>query len=167
MTTHKTAVPGAAPAGVARAVTPGQAVGTGVAAGLVGGLGFGIVMQVRGMLPLVANLVGGSAPGLGWLVHLAISIFVGVTFALLGVAFAIIFAGRATNLVSSALLGLAYGAFWWVLGGLLIMPTWLGMKAFTINAMAWASLVGHLIYGLLLGAVYGVVTNRLARRRIS
>jgi hypothetical protein len=50
-----------------------------------------------------------------------------------------------------------------VLGGLLIMPAWLGMGVFMLNAMAWMSLLGHLIYGLLLGVVYALVAPRLSR----
>jgi hypothetical protein len=145
------------------AVQAGPALATGVVAGLAGGVGFGILMQTSGMLPLVANLVGGSAASLGWVVHMAISVFVGVTFAILGVSFALLFSRVATGLLSSMLFGLLYGAFWWVLGGMFLMPVWLGMQAFSINEMAWRSLVGHLIYGLLLGLVYGLIAPRLAR----
>jgi len=81
------------------------------------------------------------------------------------VSFAIFFARVATGFLSSTLFGLLYGAFWWVLGGLFLMPVWLGMKAFVIDETAWKSLVGHLIYGTLLGAVYGLVSPLLSRRR--
>lgn len=56
--------------------------------------------------------------------------------------------------------GLAYGLIWWVLGGLTLMPLLLGMPAFAPLAMpemrpvAMGSLMGHLIYGLILGAIY-------------
>jgi hypothetical protein len=43
------------------------------------------------------------------------------------------------------------------------MPAKLGMDVFMFNTMAWQSLVGHLIYGLLLGAVYALVAPRLQR----
>jgi hypothetical protein len=33
------------------------------------------------------------------------------------------------------------------------------------NTMAWQSLLGHVMYGLLLGAVYGLVAPRLQRRQ--
>lgn len=146
-------------------VRPGAAVATGTVAGLTGGVGFGILMQTEGMLPVVASLVGGNASSLGWVVHMAISVFVGVTFAIIGVSFAVFFSRAATGFFSSTLLGLLYGGFWWILGGLFLMPVWLGVDAFTINAVAWKSLAGHLIYGVLLGAVYGIVTSLLSRRR--
>ena len=47
-----------------------------------------------------------------------------------------------------------YGAIWWVLGGLTLMPLRLGSGLFVINTTAWQSLAGHLIYGLILGIAY-------------
>jgi hypothetical protein len=146
-------------------VRAGPALATGVIAGVVGGIGFGVLMQTEGMLPVVASLAGGRTSSLGWIVHMVIAVFVGVSFAIIGISFAIFFARVATGFLSSTLFGLFYGAFWWVLGGLFLMPVWLGTKAFVIDETAWKSLVGHLIYGLLLGAVYGVVSPLLSRRR--
>jgi hypothetical protein len=151
--------------GQEQAVRAGPALATGVIAGLSGGIGFGILMQNEGMLPVVASLVGGRTSSLGWLVHMAIAVFVGISFAIIGVSFAIFFSRVATGFVSSTLFGLFYGGFWWMLGGLFLMPVWLGMKAFVINETAWKSLVGHLIYGAVLGAVYGLVSPLLSRRR--
>ena len=51
----------------------------------------------------------------------------------------------------------------WVLGALLVMPAKLGMQLFMVNTTAWQSLLGHLIYGLLLGVVYALVRTRLQR----
>jgi len=146
-------------------VRAGPALAAGVIAGVAGGIGFGVLMQSEGMLPVVASLVGGRTSSLGWLVHMAIAVFVGISFAIIGVSFAIFFARVATGLLSSTLFGLLYGTFWWVLGGLFLMPVWLGMRAFVVNETAWKSLVGHLIYGALLGAVYAVVAPLLSRRR--
>ena len=50
--------------------------------------------------------------------------------------------------------GLVYGAVWWVLGGLLIMPLWLGMPAFQIGEPQLWSLVGHLLYGMVTGLAF-------------
>jgi hypothetical protein len=128
----------------------------GVVGGLVGGIGFGVLMQVMGMIPMVAMLVGSDSVGIGWLVHLVISAGIGASFGLL-------FGAAATGAARAIGLGAAYGAVWWVLGGLLIMPAWLGMPVFTFTIAAWMSLVGHLIYGVLLGAVYALVHPRLSR----
>jgi hypothetical protein len=51
----------------------------GIVGGLVGGVVFGLLMQMMDMLPMVAMLVGGESIALGWLVHLAISAFIGAT----------------------------------------------------------------------------------------
>jgi hypothetical protein len=128
----------------------------GIVGGLVGGVAFGILMQLTGMIPMVAMLVGSDSAGIGWLVHLVISAGIGASFGLLLGAWA-------TTMASSTGLGLGYGVVWWVLGGLLIMPAWLGMGVFMFNTMAWMSLLGHLIYGLLLGVVYALVAPRLSR----
>jgi hypothetical protein len=128
----------------------------GIVGGLVGGVAFGILMQLTGMIPMVAMLVGSDSAPIGWLVHLVIS-------AGIGAGFGVLLGGWATAMARSTGLGLGYGVVWWVLGGLLIMPAWLGMGVFMFNAMAWMSLLGHLIYGLLLGVVYALVAPRLSR----
>jgi hypothetical protein len=130
----------------------------GVIGGLVGGVAFGILMQLAGMIPMVAMLVGSEAVAVGWLVHLAIAAFIGASFAVL--------LGRyATNVGASTAVGAGYGVVWWVLGALILMPARLGMDLFMFNTMAWQSLMGHVIYGLLLGAVYALVAPRLERRQ--
>lgn len=125
----------------------------GVAGGLAGGLVFGALMQMMGMISMIAGLVGATSPAVGWVVHLAISAFIGATFALL-------FATWATRLVSAALIGMGYGVVWWVLGALIIMPARLGMGVFMFNPTAWQSLMGHLVYGLILGLVFAALTRR-------
>ncbi|MEW2382611.1 hypothetical protein AB0873_11075 [Micromonospora sp. NPDC047707] len=130
----------------------------GISGGLAGGIVFGILMQTWGMMPMVAMLVDSESITVGWLVHLANS-------ALFGAIFAALFGRWAATPATSAGLGLLYGALWWVLGALLIMPAWLGMNEmiFQVNADAWRSLLGHLIYGLLLGVVYALTLPRLRR----
>ena len=135
------------------------AVTAGIIGGLVGGLVFGVLMQLTGMIPMVAMLVGGKSMVIGWLVHLAIAAFIGATFA-------VIFSRLATSIGRAALYGLGYGIVWWVLGALLIMPAKLGMTdmIFRVGTTQWQSLIGHLVYGLLLGVTFGLLAPRLARR---
>jgi uncharacterized membrane protein YagU involved in acid resistance len=130
----------------------------GIAGGLVGGVAFGVLMQAWGMMPMVAMLVGSESAGVGWLVHLFNS-------ALFGAIFAVLFGRWATSLVPAIGIGLGYGVLWWVLGALLIMPAWLGMSEmiFQLNTTAWRSLIGHLVYGLLLGVVFVLVGPRVRR----
>jgi uncharacterized membrane protein YagU involved in acid resistance len=135
------------------------AVGIGVVGGLVGGVVFGALMQMMDMIHMVAMLVGSTSVAVGWLVHLAISAFIGATFAVL-------FGRFATTTGRAGVLGLGYGVLWWVVGALLLMPAKLGMTAmiFHVGKTQWQSLVGHLVYGLLLGLVFGLLAPRLARR---
>jgi hypothetical protein len=128
----------------------------GIAGGLAGGVVFGILMQTMGMIPMVAMLVGSKSVAVGWLVHLVIAAFIGATYALL-------FARWATGLVPAALIGMGYGVAWWVLGPLVIMPAKLGMGLFMFNTTTGRSLLGHVIYGLILGLVFALARPRLHR----
>lgn len=118
----------------------------GVTGGVAGGLVFGMLMAMMGMLPMVASLVGSDSSAVGFGVHIVISI-------LIGLGLTVPFAGLLTSYGRAALIGLAYGVVWWVLGPLLIMPTMLGMPVFMIDATAIWSLMGHLIYGAILALV--------------
>jgi uncharacterized membrane protein YagU involved in acid resistance len=125
----------------------------GIVGGLAGGVVFGLLMAIMDMIGMVAQLVGSSSAAVGWIVHLAISSFIGASFAVL-------LGSRAKTLVPAALVGMGYGVVWWVLGALLIMPAQLGMPVFELNTTAWQSLMGHLLFGLVLGIVYVVLARR-------
>jgi len=125
----------------------------GALGGLAGGLVFGVLMQMMGMIGMIAMLVGSTSVAVGWVVHLAVSAFIGASFGVL-------LGSRATGLVPAVVLGMLYGLVWWVLGALIMMPARLGMPVFELNAMAWQSLAGHLMFGLVLGAVFFLLTRR-------
>jgi uncharacterized membrane protein YagU involved in acid resistance len=132
-------------------------VGAGVAGGLAGGLVFGVLMQMMDMIPMVAQLVGSTSIAVGWVVHLAVSAFSGGLFGVVGSRFL-------RGLGAAVGAGAAYGVGWWVLGPLLLMPAKLGMPLFTVDAMAWKSLLGHLVFGVVLGAVAAVLLRRTPAR---
>ena len=120
-----------------------RSLGWGAAASLVGGLLFSIVMYATGYLPTVAALVGGTSPWLGFVVHLAISAIIGMTYGLL-------FQHEAPDIGSAVAWGLLYGVVWWFLGPLTLLPILLGHPVVWSAAAAGdalPSLVGHLIYG--------------------
>ena len=128
----------------------------GALSGLVGGVLFGFVWGVVDVLDSVANLVGAGGDAAGWIVHLLIAQGIGVSYALL-------FRGRGYDLVSGVGWGLSYGFFWWVFGGLTLMPAVLGVPLWwTPPAIAadFASLIGHLAYGGALGAVHAWLEHR-------
>ncbi|MGH2348915.1 MAG: hypothetical protein ACRDFT_05555 [bacterium] len=60
----------------------------------------------------------------------------------------------------SVVAGLLYRGLWWILGGIILMPYLLGMPVFApllmveMRSVGTGSLLGHLMYGLVLGAAY-------------
>ncbi|MBI3049950.1 MAG: hypothetical protein HYY76_16745 [Acidobacteria bacterium] len=141
----------------------------GIVGGLVAGVVFGIMMQMMtaptpegGQMPMinmVGMIVGSPTASVGWLYHLFNS-------AVIGAIFAWVLGQRSFSYGPALGWGAAYGVLWWVLGGLVLMPVLLGMPAFAplmmpeMRMVAMGSLIGHLIYGLILGAVYVAMTRR-------
>lgn len=122
-------------------------IAAGVVGGIAGGLIFGILMAMMGMLPMIASMVGSDSAALGFGIHMVISIVIGL-------GLTVLFGNRLlTSYPRGFIVGLVYGAIWWVLGPLLIMPVMLGMPPFTFDASSLPSLGGHLMYGAILGIV--------------
>ncbi|MCH8571152.1 hypothetical protein LSI54_07250 [Nesterenkonia sp. AY15] len=110
-------------------------------------------MAMMDMLPMIAMMVGSTSAGVGLVVHLVISI-------LIGLGLTSLLSGALSSYGRGAILGLLYGGLWWVLGPLLIMPLMMGMPVFVVDAAGLWSLMGHLIYGLVLGLTAVAVLNR-------
>jgi hypothetical protein len=138
----------------------------GIVSGLVGGVVFGIMMQMMNaptpeggqmpMMAMVAKVVRSDSMAVGWLYHLFNSAVIGAIFGwLLG--------ARSQSFGAGLGWGALYGFVWWVLGGLLLMPVLLGMAPFApllmepMRPVAFGSLIGHLIYGLVLGGGFAVL----------
>lgn len=130
-----------------------QGVVHGVLGGLAGGVVFGLMIQSLGMIGMP---VGSESVAAAWVVHLAIS-------ALFGAVYGAVVAPRVSGWGPGLGAGLVYGALLWVVGPLLLMPAKLGMPLFTINTMAVQSLVGHLVFGLVLAAVVVTLSRRTSR----
>ena len=126
--------------------------------GFAGGLIFGSMMGMMGMLPMIGSMVGQPTAAAGFAVHMANSVIIGIGFAIVLGRFV-----RGTR--SGVGIGLAYGGVWWVLGPLTLMPLFMGMGlGVNWNAAAAAamlpSLVGHLMFGGVLGLVYAWLRQR-------
>jgi uncharacterized membrane protein YagU involved in acid resistance len=135
-----------------------HSLGWGAAASLVGGLLFSLVMVTTGVLPQIANLVGGSSPVLGFVVHMGIS-------TLIGISYGVLFGHEAYDLGSGIAWGLTYGLVWWFVGNLTLLPILLGRPfVWTTEAAAAGlpSLVGHLIYGAATACVFLLLERRHA-----
>ncbi|OGO69398.1 MAG: hypothetical protein A2Z49_04875 [Chloroflexi bacterium RBG_19FT_COMBO_56_12] len=127
----------------------------GAIAGLVGGVFFGIMMGMMGMLPMVGMLVRQENALVGFILHMVLSAFIGAVYGLIAWRFS---DGWLTAVIS----GLVYGAIWWVLGALTLMPLLLGMTqmVFVIGTDQWLSLMGHIIYGLVTAFVFIPLAKR-------
>lgn len=133
---------------------------SGLVAGLGAGLVFGVMLHVMTLqapdgrpvtlMRMIAALVGAERLVVGWAVHLGLS-------ALWGVLFGGLVGGRWSSGTTLAL-GWLYGLFWWAFGGMIVMPLRLGLEPFAFLKsletvpLALGSLVGHVLWGALLGA---------------
>ena len=73
---------------------------------------------------------------------------------LIGLGLTVLFGNRLlTGYRRGALVGVVHGAIWWVLGPLMIMPAMMGMPLVALNPTAVLSLMGHMVFGAILGLV--------------
>lgn len=132
-------------------------------AGLIAGVVFGLMMHMMtaptpeggqmSVMAMIGQIVGSPSVAVGWVYHLFNSAIIGAMFGLL-------LGDRVHGYGAGLSWGAAYGLAWWILGGLILMPVFLGMPAFAplmmpgMQMMAMGSLVGHLIYGVILGGLF-------------
>ena len=130
----------------------------GIIGGLAGGLVFGMMMGMMGMLTMIGKMVGHPSAVVGFLVHM-------VNSAVIGVMFSLVFGRLVTQSKAGVGYGMAYGVVWWLLGPLTLMPLMMGMglganwNMGAISAML-PSLVGHLMYGTILGVADAMLERR-------
>jgi uncharacterized membrane protein YagU involved in acid resistance len=109
---------------------------------------------------MVAKVVRSDSIAVGWLYHLFNSAVIGAIFGWL--------LGSHSQTFSAGLgWGAAYGVVWWILGGLILMPLFLGMQPLAplqmapMRPVAMGSLLGHLIYGVILGGGFAMLKQGL------
>ena len=132
-----------------------RALWVGAVAGIIGGVPFGMLMGMMGMMPMIGMLVRVDSAFAGVLVHAAISAITGAIYGF--------FAVRLPLTWGNAILGgLIYGVIWWVLGALILMPAILGMfqMIFVIEQTQWMSLLGHIIFGEVLALSFVWLSRR-------
>jgi hypothetical protein len=126
-----------------------QSLRGGIVGGLVGGVVYGVMMAFMGLLPMVGMLVGVENAVVGFVVHMVAS-------AVFGAAFGFIASWLEQGWLLALGGGAAYGVLLWVVGALTLMPLMLGMNdmVLVVGSTQLLSLMGHIIFGMILGAVY-------------
>ena len=130
----------------------------GIYGGLAGGVVFGAMMGMMGMLPMIGKMAGHPSALFGFFVHM-------VNSAIIGAGFGLLLGRGIRRLVDGLTRGLAYGGIWWLLGPLTLMPLFMGMGlGVNWNLVAAGnmlpSLAGHLVYGAILGMSYAFLKHR-------
>lgn len=140
-------------------VNPGKAVVAGIAGTLVMtavGVWLAPMMGIARMNPaeMLAGQMGGNV-ALGWAGHLMI-----------GTILALVYAAISPRLPGPyPLRGALYALAPFLMAQLLVMPM-MGMPLFSGSVpMAMGSLIGHLIYGAVIGSVYGAGSESAPARR--
>jgi hypothetical protein len=132
----------------------GRAIVAGGLAGTLGGIIFGRWVASGDYFPLLAGY-GELAASRGTIVilHFGVALAIGATFGIL-------FQRDVRGYGSSMGWGLGYAIFWWFLGQLTLLP-WAAHRPLDWSAehgaAVFGSLVGHILYGLILGVTYATL----------
>jgi hypothetical protein len=132
----------------------GRAIVAGGLAGTIGGLIFSRWVASGDYFPLLAGYGELHAARITIIaLHFSVALFIGVTFGVL-------FQRDVRGYGSCMGWGLAYGIFWWFLGQLTLLPL-AAHKAIDWSAdqgaAIFGSLIGHILYGLILGVAYATI----------
>ncbi len=131
----------------------GRAIVAGGLAGTLGGLIFGRWVSSGDYFPLLAGFGELSSRSTTIFLHFAVALLIGVTFGLL-------FQRDVRGYGSCMGWGLGFGIFWWFFGPLTILRLASGMPldwSAEQGSAVFGSLVGHILYGLILGVAYATI----------
>jgi signal transduction histidine kinase len=135
-------------------VTPRQ-LGIAAVAGLIAGVGMGLALQsLSATIPVIGALYGGPSVVVGWITHLFHSVVFATVFA------ALLSHPRTRGFRRTALAAVGFALALWFGAAGLLMPLWLRAVGVAAALPQWqpASLVGHLLWAVLLaGSYYGLV----------
>jgi len=146
-----------------RVENPYATLAQGAGGGLLAGLLFGVLLQFGlGRMVTVGALLTLGEPSLtaGWAFHTVNSAVFGGLYALLTLWRRV--RPLATTPASGAALGAGYGTLLWLVNIGFVWPLWLGAVGYTappIPNLAVLPLVGHLLYGVGLGAMFGTLAE--------
>ncbi|MEO6571507.1 MAG: hypothetical protein ABIO83_08160 [Ilumatobacteraceae bacterium] len=127
----------------------------GALSGIIGGAAFGASIIETGALRTIASIARTDSAAVGLCIHIVVAIVVGIGFGLL-----VWFQRPGSG--ETLFWGLAYGAMWWFLGPMTLLPLLLGEPiAWNVEAarLLIPSLFGHLVYGAVTGLAFVVLTR--------
>ncbi len=127
-----------------------RAIAGGALAGVLSGLIFSRWMYLGQYFPLLAGFGEVTSLKAAVLFQFGVALLMGATFGLL-------FQNDIRSIGSSMGWGLGYGILWWFFGQLTLLPALSGRHldwSADRGSEIFGSLVGHIIYGLILGVVY-------------
>ncbi len=136
----------------------GKNIGKAAAAGLLGTFVMTIVMLMAPLMGMPPMPIGKMLAGfmgipevLGWIAHFMIG-------TVLAIIYVYVFASRLKG--NGFIRGAVYGLLPWFAAQIMVNPM-MGAGIFAVNTpspflMVMGSLIGHLIYGAVVGGVYGV-----------
>lgn len=137
-------------------------------AGIIATVAFGAMQHmagqaavIRGAMPAMYGL--GPSLAIGWVIHLFHGVVLGLVYSVL-VSLGPLreYSGQS---VASIVLGVAYGVVTTIGLAWLLMPAWLSAIGFPnappLPNVGVTSLVGHVVYGVVLGVLYPVLGERL------
>src|ERR1700746_960193 len=131
----------------------GRAIVAGGLAGTPGGVIFGRWMSEGDFFPLLAGFGDLQARTTTLTLHFGVALVIGATFGML-------FQRDIRGYGSSMGWGLGYGIFWWFLGQLTLLPVAARIPldwSAEHGSELFGSLVGHILYGLILGVSYATL----------
>lgn len=142
--------------------------GAGIAGGLVGGVGMGLILHAgANIMPFIGALYGWPTVLGGWIAHLVNSVVIGLVFTLIVTRRLV--RQQMTSVSESVVAGVVYvGAVGLVTGGVMlpIAMNAIGADSFPEPLFPLPGVLGgmlivlsvavaHVVYGVLLGATYG------------
>jgi len=149
-------------------------IGTGLVAGLIAGIVFTLLAALlkttlpdgehTSMLIVAAEAVHAHGWVAGWIASLVYAVIVGGIFGWLARA-------EIANESRMTLWGGLYGLAWWIVSSLFLIPALLAkvpLSSAVLAAMrpvAVASLIEHVVYGVILGFVFALLTTYVDRQR--
>ena len=130
-----------------------RAVIVGGFSGLCGGLVFGQWMSAGDFFPLIAGIQARNSHGTSVALQFGVAVVMGSLFGLL-------FQCDVRGYGSSMGWGLGYAIFWWLLGPMTLLPLFTGAGvdwSADHGTELFGALVGHVLYGLILGVAYATI----------